>query len=316
MPTPIPLQVIPYDASGDDGFPRSRDPRFDKRTGPADVPKKPTSRTTDSPSNSSAGPEKRTRKLSEIKSKLLRPSLTSHYVCSFAFPQLVQEWTKQKGTPYTYKNQDLLQLSCSEAALPGSSLMTHEINNDFSGVTERHAYRRAYDERASFTFYVDYDYTIIKLFENWMSFIAGEQYTSAGDRPGIVQPEYFYRMRYPEQYQTNSLYITKFERDYENTGVCLEYRFLKAFPISIVTMPVRYEASELLKCTVNFTYSRYTIDSRKLPVTKTKAKAEKTNPQPSNSVDLNNFAGVPVPLELRPILDGFGTGGAPSGDIA
>ena len=225
----------------------------------------------DRPTNSSGGPDKRVRKLSEIKSRLLRPALTSHYMCKFSPTSSVRNWTAEKGTPFTLDNQQLIELSCSEAALPGSSLLTHEANNDFSGVTERHVYRRGYDEQASFTFIVDHDYTIIKYFENWMSYTVGEQFANVDGRPGIQDKNYFYRVRYPEDYQTDNLYITKFERDYEDTGVALEYQFLKAFPISVVTMPVRYDASELLKCTVNFTYSRYIIDPR---ISETKRKQQ------------------------------------------
>ena len=39
----------------------------------------------------------------------------------------------------------------------------------------------------------------------------------------------------------------------------MEYRFINAFPISINSMPVSYDQSDLLKCTVSFTYSRYVI---------------------------------------------------------
>jgi len=252
MAEPIRLKVEPFNPDNP--------PESNGR--PAGVPSTTQQRNTqsvDKPSNSSGGPSKQTRRLSEIKSKLLRPALTSHYICKFSPPVPVRNWTKNKQTPYDRDNQELIELSCSEAALPGSSLMTHDITNDYSGVSEKHAYRRAYDQRASFTFMVDHDYTIIKFFENWMSYIVGEQFASQNGRPGIEDPNYFYRVRYPEQYQTNELYITKFERDYENTGVCLEYRFLKAYPLSITTMPVRYDASELLKCTVDFTYSRYLI---------------------------------------------------------
>ena len=42
----------------------------------------------------------------------------------------------------------------------------------------------------------------------------------------------------------------------------MEYRFLKAYPISINSMPVSYEASQLLKCTVNFNFSRYLVGSQ------------------------------------------------------
>ena len=41
----------------------------------------------------------------------------------------------------------------------------------------------------------------------------------------------------------------------------LEYRFLKAYPISINSMPVTYDASQLLKCTVNFNFSRYLVEN-------------------------------------------------------
>ena len=218
---------------------------------------------TDTQINSDGGPSNRRRKLSDIKSKLLRPSLTSQYICKFDFPTPVKNWTREKGTPFESAS-DLLSVSCSEAALPGSSLMTHELNNAHTGVTEKHAYRRAYDQVASFTFMVDHDHTAIKLFENWMSYIVGEQFATT---PNIEQPEYFYRVRYPELYTTDmrnggALYISKFEKDYADTDSkkSLQYQFIKSFPLSIVTMPVSYEASQLLKCTVNFTYSRYTID--------------------------------------------------------
>ena len=272
MPTPIPLQVIPYDASGDAGSGR-----------PITSPIPERKQIVDKPINSSGGPDKRTKKLSEIKSRLLRPALTSHYICKFTPPTSVKNWTEEKQTPYT-SNQQLIELSCSEAALPGSSLMTHELNNAYSGVTERHAYRRAYDQTASFTFIVDHDYTIIKFFENWMSYIVGERYTTS---PGIQDPHYYYRVRYPKEYQTNDLYITKFERDYENTGACLEYKFLKAFPLSIVTMPVSYEASQLLKCTVNFTYSRYLINPT-ATVQETRQLQQSPKPKPTQRRETTN----------------------------
>ena len=43
-------------------------------------------------------------------------------------------------------------------------------------------------------------------------------------------------------------------------GTSLTYGFVKAYPISINSMPVSYEASSLLKCTVSMTYMRYYID--------------------------------------------------------
>jgi pantothenate kinase len=62
---------------------------------------------------------------------------------------------------------------CSEATLPGSNLATFEINDNFHGVTERHAYRRVYDDRIDLTFYVDADELVIpiKYFETWMKYV-------------------------------------------------------------------------------------------------------------------------------------------------
>ena len=50
--------------------------------------------------------------------------------------------------------------------------------------------------------------------------------------------------------------VRKFERDY---GQILEYEFINAYPTSITSMPVSYDTSSLLKCTVSFSYIRYIL---------------------------------------------------------
>ena len=46
------------------------------------------------------------------------------------------------------------------------SLATFEVNNDRTGVTERHVHRRMFDDRIDLTFYVDAGkYLPIKFFE-------------------------------------------------------------------------------------------------------------------------------------------------------
>lgn len=213
--------------------------------------------------------------LSKLKSKLMRPATTSHFLCQFQPPSgaAIQSFASSRAadgflgaTAYTDSGgAELIELSCASASLPGSSLATHEINNDFTGVTERHAYRRQYDERSDFTFYVDSDYKIIDFFESWMSFIVGED--NLGEQ---ANPNYSYRMNFPKDYKTDYLYITKFEKNYnspqklgeELVPTSLTYQFINAFPISINSMPVSYEGSDVLKCTVSFTYSRYVINPR------------------------------------------------------
>lgn len=202
----------------------------------------------------SSPPSRKT--LSDLKASILNPALTSNFQCWFSPPIDVLTFDQLKssnglGRGYRNIGDEFFSLSCSEASLPGSSLATHELNDDFTGVTERHVYRRQYDDRASFTFYVDHDYNIIYFFENWMSFIVDEQPIR-----GIEQENYYYTVNFPETYRT-TIFIKKFEKDY--SGRVLEYRFLNAYPINIDSMPISYESSQLLKCTVSFNYSRYVV---------------------------------------------------------
>ena len=200
-----------------------------------------------------AAPAPSKKTVSDLKALLLRPSLTSQFQCWFNPPIAVRNWVQQRasaGIGNGYESE-FISLSCSEASLPGSSLATHEINNDFTGVTERHVYRRQYDDRADFTFYVDHEYNIIQFFENWMSFIVNEQVSG-----GVDNTNFSYRVNFPNDYKS-IIYIKKFEKDY--VGRVLQYKFINAYPISITSMPVSYESSQLLKCTVSFNYSRYVI---------------------------------------------------------
>ncbi len=204
------------------------------------------------------------RLVSELKAKLMRPALTSHYICEFDPNGTaivgVGKWLADragKGFPgenYT-SDQELYRLSCCEASLPGSSLMTNDITDDYHGVSQKHAYRRLYDDRADFTFYVDNNYKIVSFFEGWLAYIVGEDY-NGGE---LDKNTYSYRVRFPETYKTDSLSIIKFERD---TGRNLYYNFKQAYPISINSMPVSYDQSQLLKCTVSFTYERYILTTK------------------------------------------------------
>ena len=214
-----------------------------------------------------AAPRPEIVKLSEIKTKLLRPALTSHYICNFQPPDSATGFLSSRISNTPTKRADRLSLACSDASLPGSSLQTHDITNDFTGVTEKHAYRRLYDDRADFSFYVDAEeYYVINFFESWIGYVVNEQYGKNGEN--VRRREYNYRVNYSKYYTTDALSITKFERSYgtqEPKGsASLKYNFVKAFPISINSMLVSYDSSQLLKCTVSFTYSRYWIEGLNL----------------------------------------------------
>jgi hypothetical protein len=198
------------------------------------------------------------KKISDIKDKLLQPALTSHFITTIVFPPNVVSRLNDNGLTGGSDIGDTLAISCSEASLPGSSLATHELNNDFTGVTQKHAYRRLYDDRADFTFYVNQNYTQIRVFEAWIRYISGEQ-NSFGERNNVS-----YRVNYPKNYKSSAIYITKFERDYgvpKSKNISMTYAFINAFPISINSMPVSYDASSLLKCTVSFSYDRYIAEN-------------------------------------------------------
>ena len=212
------------------------------------------------------------KSVSDVVSNLLQPSLTSHFDVLIGLP------SSSLGTrlrSFLGPNQDKLHLMCSDAVLPGSSLATTEMNNDFTGVTERHAYRRIYDETIDLTFYVDADnHWPIRFFEEWISAIVNE------DQEEAMAKDYFYRVKFPDDYIADQgLRVIKFEKDIEtrrrvggsfmslptSNPASLEYKFVRSFPRSITSMPVTYDSSSLLKCSVQMTYIRYVVVPSRLP---------------------------------------------------
>ena len=235
--------------------------------------------------------------VSDIKSKFLRPSLTSYFEVEVAIPSTISPLSKWKN-----EMGDRINLMCSEAVLPGSNLATFETNNDRTGVTERFAHRRIFDDRIDLTFNVDGGrYSPIKFFEEWIDYITGASEEGVQIPNALIQKQdsnYFYRMRYPQgdsgYMLQQGLVVRKFERDMRHYTIDnppsspdpsrglqpefkfpgienqvktqdgrnnLTYQFVNAYPISISSMPVSYETSSVLRCTVSFTYIRYFIEN-------------------------------------------------------
>ena len=231
------------------------------------------------------------RNIAKIKSSLLHPALTSHFEVKIPIPGGgFGNFLKYNGVNL---DQERLNLMCSEATLPGSNLATFEINDNFHGVTERHAYRRVYDDRIDLTFYVDADnYLPIRYFETWIKYIVDESRGKQADKnAGSEDRNYFYRVRYPEGtngYTSDGLTVTKFERtgNTDNSsyqGSTLEYKFIRAFPISINSMPVSYDSSSLLKCTVSMSYIRYVLmqgSNKAEPQSDTRSPGDPSGPNP------------------------------------
>ena len=187
--------------------------------------------------------EKEVRRVSvdDVKANLLRPSLTSYFAVQIPLPN---GKVKSKLEEVLGADQGQLNLLCTDTSLPGSQLTTMDINNDRTGVTEKHAYRRMFDDRIDFTFYVDAsNYLPIRFFETWMRGIMNEE-------EGVNKNKaYNYRPTYPDEYTADQgLKIFK---------QFMTYEFIRSFPLSISSMPVSYSGNDLLKCTVSMSYIRY-----------------------------------------------------------
>ena len=207
--------------------------------------------------------------VSKIKANLLNIAQSSLYKMTIPIPTAVRSTLNLNDGDY-----ENINLLCSEATLPGSSLTTHDVTNDYHGVTEKMAYRRMYDETVGLTFYVDRDYKVIQLIEGWMDYITG-----IDDKQTYKKPYASYRMAYPSSYKEN-MFLTKFEKDQftrdfsETRGgtrttsrTVLEYTFVNAFPLSLTAIPVSYDDSQVLKCSVSFNFIRYVMERKKSLVT-------------------------------------------------
>ena len=196
----------------------------------------------------------------DLKSRILHVAQTSVYQVKIQPPDLVVEFLNHPGRAVNYKSDEgtNIELMCSETNLPGSSLATHDVTNDYPGVTEKMAYRRIFDETIDFTFMVDRNYKVVEFLDGWMNYVTGEGSTSP--RNDMANETAHYEMNYPNTYKTDyrnggGLFITKWEKD--NSSSSMTYQFIGAFPLSIVSMPVSYEGSSVLKCSASFSYMRY-----------------------------------------------------------
>jgi len=165
---------------------------------------------------------------------------------------------------------------CSSASLPGSNFNISEELGSRQGMTERFATRRIYNE-FDLTFYIDNDYNVLRMLEEWMNYInpiyneSNGRYDGAeGSQLDAYQERNSYsRFRYPDDYR-RKIRITKFERDFlENPNdrnntfknmPLLTYHFIDTFPVNINAVQMSYDGSTFLQVTAVFTYLRHTIE--------------------------------------------------------
>ena len=204
----------------------------------------------------------------DIKSTILSPSLTPYFEVQFPVPTFLQGLMGGDSDPNKY-----LTLLCTEAVLPGNNLITFNVDNDFSGVTEKMPHRKVYDQNLNLTFYVNAEgassYYPIRFFESYIAYVAGEDPSDKDSLNSLRNSNYFYRMSYPDEYMVDSpgLIVKKFEKggkfvpptvDKANpVDRELTYEFIRTYPTAINSMPLSYGDAEVLKCTVTYSYIRY-----------------------------------------------------------
>ena len=191
--------------------------------------------------------------------KLMHVATTSQFFLRINLPGAVKTHIqKTKGILIDSNLQERINLACTDATLPGSSLATHEVTSDFMGVTEKMAYRRMYDEQMSVSMLVDPEYKTLHFFEGWMDYIAGKNIT--GREGNYSRFENGFRMNYPDgdggYRQKDVLELFKFERDL-SVKQSIKYSMIEGYPISMNPMEVSYGSTDLLKLTVNFSFVRY-----------------------------------------------------------
>ena len=176
-------------------------------------------------------------------------------------------------TTSTSQKYDFL---CSQASLPGAAFDISEEMGSRQGMIERFASRRVYNQ-FDLTFYIDNNYDVLRMFEEWMNYInpvyneSNGRYDGAeGSQLNAYQERNTYsRFRYPDDYR-RMIAITKFERDFlqnpndrNNTFKnmpLLTYHFIDTFPVNLNAVQMSYDGSTFLQVTVTFSYLRHTIE--------------------------------------------------------
>ena len=99
-------------------------------------------------------------------------SQTNQYQVSFTLPGAVESHAERKFG-VTGPNKFLIDaggLLCADASLPGSNLATVQVNDNFMGISQEFVHSRTYAD-LNLTFYVDNDYTNLRIFEAWIDYI-------------------------------------------------------------------------------------------------------------------------------------------------
>ena len=193
--------------------------------------------------------------MNDVKDLVGKVSQSNHYLVSFSAlnPQITEHLGGYLGIrdPINFLSRKS-GLLCSDAVLPTTSYATGEVKDNFMGIPQEFAHTRLYTD-IDFSFYIDTDYTNLRIFEGWMDFISSGSLGEIGE----LTDNYYKRYRYPDEYKVQTMFISKFEKSISSQ---IDYQFINAFPKTMTTIPVSYGDAELLKVNVTFNYDRYVVN--------------------------------------------------------
>lgn len=183
-------------------------------------------------------------------------------------------WMQKSGITIDAAMNTYYDFFCAEAIIPGATFDVAEEMGSRQGVIERIPTRRIFAP-VQLTFYVDNDYKIMRIFEEWMNYInplqsaGGQVAASAIGFGNQKNRNQFFRMRYPDSYK-RIISIVKFERNFRQNPSeggdnlqsvpTITYRLIDSFPTNISAIPLSYEGSTITKVSVEFSYSRYVYE--------------------------------------------------------
>ena len=228
------------------------------------------------------------KKINDAQSDLFPLSLTAEFKVTLGLgfdtnnkpdeiPTSLSAWLGKCGIVNSSQDLARYDFFASDVTLPGASFDMAESMGDRQGTIERFAQRRLYAP-LQVSFYVDADYNMLRLFEEWMNFI-NPIHNSSGRYEGSFQGQRnyrernnYYKFRYPDDYKRN-IVVTKFEKNFYQganmnetrirggddlvPGSLIFYDFIDAFPSNIIAIPLSYDGTQVTKVTVEFQYLRY-----------------------------------------------------------
>ena len=140
-----------------------------------------------------------------------KPSLSTFYMVFIPVGQVGSEladaFNKRKlynSNDSGFRLEERVSLLCSKAELPGAQFDVIAQTGDRLGVTESFPNFKVFPD-VTFSFMCDGNHKIIRLFDEWMSFIS----PITGDEDDTNS---ILRFRYPDSYVLD-MYVVKFERE-------------------------------------------------------------------------------------------------------